>query len=309
VSQTASTAVRQPRRPFLSLSSSRREALAAFGFLAPNLIAFLVLTLGPTVFSLIMGFTDWRGLGTARWIGVDNYARLVKDPLFLKALRNTAVYTLEFVPIVMACSTVLAMLFNRKVPGTSIVRVLFFLPIITDMISISFAWMWIYHLRLGVLNYFLGFFGVPPQSWLGDARWALFSLVVLSVWRWMGYYAVIILAGLQGVPDVLYEAATIDGAGRLQSFLKITLPLLSPTLFFVMTTAIMSSFQVFEQMWVMTQGGPMDSTISICMFLYNQGFRFLKMGYASAVAWVLFFIIFGVTLVNWLARKRWVYEA
>ena len=208
----------------------------------------------------------------------------------------------------MIFATGLAVLFNRKTRGTSFVRVLCFIPIITDMISVSFAWTWIYHLRFGVLNYFLSFFGIPPQAWLGDIKWALFALVVLSVWRWMGYYAVIILAGLQGVPESLYEAAKIDGVNQWQSFAHITLPLISPTLFFVMTTAIMSSFQVFEQMWVMTKGGPLDSTISIAMFLYQQGFQFLKMGYASAVAWALFFMIFGVTVINWFVRKRWVYE-
>ncbi len=301
-------AARRQGLSIFRLTNSQREGLAAAGFLLPSLVAFLVLTLGPTVFSLAMGFTDWGGLTAARWIGLKNYASLASDALFLKALRNTTIYTVEFVPIVMICSTALALLFNRKVRGTSIVRVLFFLPFITDMISISFAWMWIYHLRLGVLNYFLSFLSVPPQSWLGDSKWALFSLVVLSVWRWMGYYAVIILAGLQGVPQSLYEAATIDGAGPWHTLTKVTIPLVSPTLFFVMTTAIMASFQVFEQMWVMTQGGPIDSTISICIFLYNQGFRFLKMGYASAVAWVLFFIIFGVTAINWTARRHWVYE-
>jgi multiple sugar transport system permease protein len=256
-----------------------------------------------------MGFTNWSGLGVPKWIGLQNYVRLfTRDPLFVKSVVNTLLYTIEFVPIVLVASTGLAILFNRKVRGTSFVRVLCFLPIVTDMISISFTWMWIYHLRFGVLNYFLGLVGIPPQSWLGDPKWALFSLVVLSVWRWMGYYAVIILAALQGVPVSLYEAARIDGANPWQSFRKITLPLISPTAFFIMSTAIMSSLQVFEQMYVMTQGGPLDSTISIAMFLYQRGFLFLKMGYASAVAWVLFFMIFGVTLANWSVRRHWVFE-
>ena len=168
--------------------------------------------------------------------------------------------------------------------------------------------MFIYHLRFGILNFFLGMFDIPPQAWLGDTKWAMFSLVILSVWRWMGYYAIIILAGLQGVPQSLYEAATIDGANRWQSFFRITLPLISPAVFFVTTTAIISSFQVFEQMYVMTEGGPQDSTISIAMFLYQQGFLFLKMGYASSVAWVLFFLIFIITVVNWTSRRYWVFE-
>jgi multiple sugar transport system permease protein len=302
------TVTRQAKPQLLKLTNRQREILAAVGFLTPNLLAFLLLTLGPTVFSLVMGFTNWSGLSTPKWIGLGNYAKLIKDALFLKSVNNTLIYTAEFVPIVLVFSAALALLFNRKAPGTSVVRVLCFLPIMTDMISVSFSWMGIYHLRLGVLNYFLGLFGIPPQAWLGDIKWAMFSLVVLSVWRWMGYYAVIVLAALQGVPGALYEAAIIDGANRWQLFTRITLPLISPTIFFVMTTAIMSSFQVFEQMYVMTEGGPLDSTISIAMFLYQRGFLFLKMGYASAVAWMLFFMIFGATVINWNVRRRWVFE-
>lgn len=290
------------------MTKTRRETLAAAAFLAPNVILFLLLTLGPTLFSFAMGFTRWNGLGSPRWTGIQNYLRLATDGLFLKSVANTAIYTIEFVPIVLVCSIGLALLFNRKAPGTSLVRLFCFLPIVTDMISISFVWMFIYHLRFGILNFFLGMFDIPPQAWLGDTKWAMFSLVILSVWRWMGYYAIIILAGLQGVPQSLYEAATIDGANRWQSFFRITLPLISPAVFFVTTTAIISSFQVFEQMYVMTEGGPQDSTISIAMFLYQQGFLFLKMGYASSVAWVLFFLIFIITVVNWTSRRYWVFE-
>jgi multiple sugar transport system permease protein len=295
-------------RPSFHLKKSKHEALVAMAFLAPNLLLFLITTLGPTVYSFVIGFSSWSGLGTPRWVGLQNYYRLANDALFLKSLTNTAIYTLQFVPLVVIFSVGLALLFNRRAPGTSIVRLFFFLPFVTDMISISFVWMFIYHLRFGILNYFLGFLEIPPQAWLGDPKWALFAIVILSVWRWMGYYAIIILAGLQGVPTSLYEAAKIDGANQWQSFLKITLPLISPAIFFVVTTAIIASFQVFEQMYIMTEGGPQDSTISIAMFLYQQGFLFLRMGYASAVAWVLFFVIFLVTVLNWNVRKRWVFE-
>jgi len=205
-------------------------------------------------------------------------------------------------------STALAVLLNRKALGTPIARFLWFLPIVTDMVSVSLVWTWLYHFRFGVFNQLLGLFGIPPHAWLGDKNLALISLVILSVWRWTGYYAIIILAGLQGVPRDLYEAATIDGANRWQSFARITLPLITPALFFVIVISMMSSFQVFEQMWVMTKGGPEDATISIAMFLYIEGFQFLNMGYASAVAWVLFLIIFVLTVMNWKARSRWVFE-
>lgn len=280
----------------------------ALAFLSPSLLGLLVFVLGPTAFSLAIGFTDWNGLQRPVWVGLGNYGQLFSDDLFGKSLANTVLYTAEFIPLTLVSCTVLALLINRTTAGISVVRVLFFLPIVTDMISVSFVWTWIYHYRFGVLNYILSLVGIAPQAWLGDARWALFALVILSVWRWAGYFALILVAGLQGIPKEVQEAALIDGAGRRQLVTKITLPLLTPTLFFVITTGIMSSLQVFEQMWVMTKGGPLNSTISICMLLYRQGFQFLKMGYASAIAWVLFLLIFGVTAINWMLRRSWVFE-
>jgi multiple sugar transport system permease protein len=212
------------------------------------------------------------------------------------------------VAIVMVTSTALALLLNRETWGRSVVRFLWFVPFVTDMVSVSMVWTWIYHTQFGVLNYTMEVMHLPRQAWLGDKQWALFALVVLSVWRWTGYYAIIILAALQGVPKDLYEAAILDGAGRWQMLRGITLPLISPALFFVLIISMMSSFQVFEQMWVMTNGGPEDSTISIVMYLYIQGFQFLNMGYASAIAWVLFLMIFLLTAINWLMRRLWVYE-
>ena len=301
---TAPGAVRRPwfRRP------RNKEALAALLFLAPNLIGFLVLTLGPGVFSLIMGFTNWSGISRARWVGTENYIELMADKVFLTALRNTLVYTVEFTPLVIGAALLFALLFNQRVWGVPVVRLLCFLPIVTDFISVAFIWSWIYHFRFGVLNWALELLNLPAQAWLGDVRWAMLALVVMSVWRWVGYYAIILLAGLQGIPSELKEAATIDGANGRQLFLRVTIPLLSPALFFVLIISISSSLAVFEQMYIMTQGGPRDSTISISMFLYQQGFRFFKMGYASAVAWILFLLTFMVTAFNWTIRRRWVYQ-
>jgi multiple sugar transport system permease protein len=295
-------------RFFRRLTSSRREALAAYCFIGPAIVMFLVFTLGPAVFSLFVGFTRWDGLSTPVWVGLQNYIQLAGDGRFLASLRNTALFTLMFVVICIVTSTLLAVLLNRKVGGTPIVRFLWLLPFLTDMVSVSMVWTWLYHFRFGVINYLLGLVGIPPQAWLGDSRLALFSLVILSVWRWTGYYAIIILAGLQNISTSLYEAAVIDGATSRQTTLRITLPLLTPTIFFVIVTAMMSSFQVFEQMWVMTQGGPDDATISVAMYLYIQGFQLLHMGYASAVAWVLFLIVFIITVFNWKIRSRWVFE-
>lgn len=291
-----------------TLTISSREAWVALGFLAPNVLGFILLSLGPIIFSLIISMTDWGGLKVPSFVGMANYLRLLEDPVFLQAVRNTLQFTIMFVPLALVASVGLALLYNLKLRGTSFIRLLCFMPIITDMISVSFVFTWIYHLRFGVLNYVLGFFGIPPQAWLGDAYWAMFSLVVLSVWRWAGYYAVIIFAALQAVPVDVKDAARIDGGGDWQVFSRITLPLITPAIFFVVVNSIISSLQVFEQMFVMTQGGPSDSTISIAMFLYIQGFQFLKMGYASAVAWFMFAGIFTFTMVNWVLRRRWVYE-
>jgi multiple sugar transport system permease protein len=308
VANSISTVQRARRRKAGRLGIAQREMIAAYCFLAPGLIMFLVFTLGPALFSLFVGFTRWNGLSQPVWTGAANYLRLAGDPRFMASLRNTALFTLMFVVVAVVTSTALAILLNRRIAGTSVIRFLWLLPFVTDMISVSMVWTWLYHFRFGVINYLIGLVGIPAQAWLGSPRLALISLVILSVWRWTGYYAIIILAGLQNVPRDLYEAATIDGASRTQTTFKITLPLLTPTIFFVVITAMMSSFQVFEQMWVMTQGGPNDSTISMAMYLYIQGFQLLDMGYASAIAWVLFLIIFVLTFVNWKIRKSWVFE-
>lgn len=296
------------QRKRFHISMRQHEVLAALGFLAPGLLMFLVFTLGPAVFSLAVGFTRWDGLSSPVWIGIDNYLRLAQDPLFLRSIINTAWFTLLFVAMCMVASILVAMLLNSRARGIRLARFLWLLPFVTDMISVSMVWTWLYHFRFGVVNNLLGLAGIPPQAWLGSPDLAMFSLVVLSVWRWTGYYALILLSGLQSVPTDLYEAARIDGASRWERFINVTLPMLSPTIFFVAMMAMMSSFQVFEQMWVMTRGGPNDATISVAMFLYIQGFQFLNMGYASAVAWVLFFIIFVLTIINWNARRRWVFE-
>lgn len=307
---TTSMSIARPaiaRRQF-RMTAGKREMVVAFGFLAPSLVMFLVFTLGPALFSLFVGFTRWNGLSNPVWVGLHNYLQLTRDGRFLASVRNTALFTLMFVLICVVTSTALALLLNRKAFGTRVVRFLWLLPFLIDMVSVSLVWTWLYQFRFGVINYLLGLVGIPAQSWLGDSRLALLSLVILSVWRWTGYYAIIILAGLQNVPPDLYEAARLDGASRWQVITRITLPLLTPTIFFVVVTAMMSSFQVFEQMWVMTQGGPDDSTISVAMYLYVQGFQLLKMGYASAIAWVLFLIIFTVTVLNWKFRRHWVFE-
>jgi multiple sugar transport system permease protein len=296
------------QRKRFRLTMEQHEALAALGFLLPGLLMFLAFTLGPAIFSFVVGFTSWNGLTEPVWIGLENYIQLAQDPLFIKSILNTAYYTVLFVALTLVSSTLVSVLLNSRARGIGVARFLWLLPFVTDMISVSMVWTWLYHFRFGIVNYLLGLVGIPPQAWLGSPDLAMVSLVILSVWRWTGYYALILLSGLQSVPAELYEAAKIDGASRWDRFVNVTLPMLSPTLFFVAIMAMMSSFQVFEQMWVMTQGGPNDSTVSVAMYLYVQGFQFLKMGYASAIAWVLFLIIAVLTVINWNARRHWVFE-
>lgn len=298
----------QPTKRRGSGRLARRESLAAVVFVSPSLILFIVFSAGPAIFSIAMGFMDWNGLGAPRWVGVANYRELLGDALFGRSLINTLFYTLCFVVLTTISSIAIALLLARRFRGVGAVRFLWFLPFVTDMISVSLVWGWLYHPQFGILNYILGLVHVPPQSWLGDSRWAMISLVVLSAWRWSGYYAVILVAALQAVPKELEEAAIVDGAGGWSVFRHVKLPQISPALFLVVTLEIMSSLQVFEQMWVLTNGGPDDSTISMAMYLYLEAFKFLRMGYASAVAWVLFLLILIITLVNWWARRYWTHE-
>lgn len=299
----------QVKVPAVRLSNSQREALVALGFLSPALLAFLVFSLGPTVFSFVMSFTSWNGLGVPAWVGLTNFSNLLSDSVFFTSLRNTAAFTVEFTVLCTVGATGLAVLLNRRFFGVSIVRLMWFLPIVTDMISVSLVWTWLYSYQFGIINFVLGLVGIPPQAWLSDTNLALVSLVILSAWRLTGYYSIILLAALQGVPQELIEAAIIDGASPWQAFRSITLPLISPAIFFVVVLNIISSFQVFDQIWVMTQGGPEHSTISISMYLYQQAFQFLNMGYASSIAWVLFVVIFSLTILNWKVRGFWVYES
>lgn len=289
-------------------SMARRESLAAFAFVSPSLILFLVFAAGPALFSLVMSFMQWNGLGSPKWVGLANFSQLFSDQLFGQSLVNTLLYTVCFVLLTTAASIVVALLLARKFRSVGAVRFLWFLPFVTDMISVSLVWGWLYQPQFGIINYVLGLVHIPPQSWLGDPHWAMISLVVLSTWRWTGYYAVILVAALQSVPKELEEAAIVDGAGSWDVFRHVKLPQISPALFLVVTLEIMSSLQVFEQMWVLTNGGPDNSTISMAMYLYLQAFKFLQMGYASAVAWVLFLLILAITLVNWRLRRLWVQE-
>lgn len=285
-----------------------KEWRAGYFFLTPNLIGFLVFTFLPVIAALLLSFSDWSLITSPKWVGVRNYVTLfTDDPTFRKVLKNTVCYTLGTVPAQAALALAVAVALNQRLPGEVGFRTAFFLPTISSTVAIALVWRWIFNADFGVLNMILYMLGVTnPPNWLTSTTWALPALMIVSVWQGIGFNMVIFLAGLQGIPQQLYEAARIDGAGSWSQFRYITLPLLSPTMFFVLVMTTISSFQVFDLAAIMTEGGPANATNTIVYYIYRCGFQFFKMGYAAAVAWVLFVIIFTVTLLQFRFQKSWV---
>ena len=285
----------------------RLEITAAYGFLLPNLLGFAAFTFLPVLAALVISFTDWDLLTPPAWAGFDNYRTLAADPLFRQVLRNTALYVLGTVPLQMALALAVALALNQRIPGQLFFRTAYFMPVVASTVAVALVWRWIFNYDFGLLNSFLYMVGVQdPPNWLGSTRWALVSVIIMSVWQQVGYSMVLFLAGLQGVPQQLYEAAKIDGAGSWARFFFITLPMLSATTFFVLVIGVINSFQVFDQAFIMTQGGPANATNTIVYNIYQNAFQFFNMGYASAMAWVLFAIIFVVTIVQFRMQRRWV---
>lgn len=288
---------------------ARREAAAAYAFLLPNAVGFAVFTALAVVSALLISLTDWDLLRPPRWVGFRNYADLLlRDSLFRQVLRNTVLYVMGTVPGQMFFGLLLAIALNRAVPGQVLFRTLFFLPMVSSSVAVAMVWRWLFNADFGPINAFLYEAGITksPPDWLVSTRWALPALMIVSVWQGTGYSMVLFLAGLQGIPGTLYEAAAIDGATRWQSVRYITLPLLSPVTFFVLIVNIINSFQVFDLAAIMTEGGPANATMTIVYYIYLNGFQFFKMGYAAAVAWMLFALIFVATLLQFRLQRRWV---
>ena len=255
--------------------------------------------------SLGMMFTDWTIVHKPNFVGLENFRRLLSDSLFRTALANTFYYVALFVPLVTICAFLLANLLDRKLRGIALFRTVYFLPSVCMFVSIAILWQWLYSPTSGLINYFLSRVGIEGPGWLSERRWAMPALVLMDVWRNMGYYSLIYLAGLQGVPQEYYEAAEIDGAGSLSKMLMITIPLVSSTTFFVLVMGFISAFQLFGEPYIMTGGGPGYATTTLVFLIYRNAFEGFKLGYASLQAWVLFGVIFLVTLVQWrLSQER-----
>ncbi|MGE5679480.1 MAG: carbohydrate ABC transporter permease [Bacillota bacterium] len=283
---------------------------AAYIFLAPALSAIFIFFFIPVIAAFILSFTDFDiyALGTitnARFIGFDNYIRLFDDPLFWKALKNTFYFVAASGPLSVFVSLGAAILLNSKlVKFKGMFRMVYFMPVVTTLVAVAIVWRFIYHPRYGILNYFLGLFGISPLDWLGDPNWAMPAIILLSIWKNFGYNMIIFIAGLQNIPEYLYEAAVIEGAGAFQQFRKITLPMLAPTTLFVGIITMIGYFQLFSEPYIMTQGGPLNSTLSVVQYMYHEGFRWWNMGYSASLAFVLFFIIFIATLVQMKVQKN-----
>ena len=286
---------------------ARRETISFYLLISPWLLGLLLFVLGPMLVSLAISLTQWDLLSPARFVGLANYERMfTRDPLFWQSLKVTAIYTGVYVPVELTGGLVLALLMNQKIRGVSVLRTIYYLPSVLPAVAFIVVWMWILHPDVGLINTLLSYLGIQGPRWLANPRWSLSALLMMSLWG-LGRTMVIYLASLQGIPQHLYEAAAIDGAGAWPSFRKITLPLLTPTIFFNLVLSIISTFQTFTSAFVATNGGPLDSTLFYVLYLYRQAFQFFSMGYASALAWVLFVIILVLTLLIVRSSDRWVY--
>lgn len=285
---------------------SRSNERMGYWFILPSLIHLIVFLVIPLGFSFYLSFTDWRGTNfqSAPWVGLDNYRFMLDDRRFWNAMENSAYFTLLFVPIGMAVSLLVALVMNQKLRGVYFFRTLFFMPVISSWVAVSVIWITILDPQAGILNYVLETVGLPSVNWLGDTSTAMPSIVMIAIWKGLGFQMVIWLAGLQAIPNELFEAAAIDGASSLQQFWRITLPLLAPTTFFLAVTGVIGSFQVFSPIYVITNGGPRGATDVVVHRIYLRAFEAFDMGYASAQAWVLFAVIFGMTLIQVLYRRR-----
>jgi len=298
-----------PPVPVRRRGGLKETTRAGWLFLAPALLLIGIFFFLPVLAALVLSFTDYDiyALGdasNARWVGLDNYLRLLRTPLFWQALRNTFYFALVGGPLSIAVSLAAALLVNAKLTRfKGFFRTVYFVPFVTTLVAVAIVWRYLYHPQYGLLNYVIGALGGPRIDWLGDPRWAMPAIILLAVWKNFGYNMLIFIAGLQAIPEELYEAAHLDGASALQRFRHVTVPMLGPTLLFVGVITMIGYFQLFAEPYVMTQGGPLRATTSVVLLMYEEGFRWWRMGFAAAVAFVLFLVILLATLIQFRVQR------
>ena len=318
----AQTAVKQRKRSMSKLE--RKNTLIAYSFLAPNFLGFAIFTLVPVVFSILLSFIEWNGgaLENMKWVGMENYATIFKAEKVAEkfadgdyfyffnrvdlgiSLKNTAFYTLITVPLTLVCSIALAMALNKAVKGAVAFRTIFFFPYVASMVAICVCWNFML-MKDGPINQFIMALGIPfNKSWTADSTMAMWAIILVSVWRNMGYYMIIYLAALQGVPRELYEAATVDGASKWQQFRNVSLPQLKPTTFFASIMLVISCFKIYDVVAIMTEGGPGRSTKMLVTYIYDIAFARIKYGEASAIAMVLLLIVLTITIIQFSSEKK-----
>lgn len=279
-----------------------------FTFLFPSLLGLVVFKVGAMLYSLYISFTEWNLLGAPEFVGLKNYITIFRDPRFYESLKNTLLFIAGYLPVVLVLSMGIALLLNSKVKRVNIFRGLFFLPVITSWVAVSMIWKGLLNPEFGIINSIIEFFGGTGPAWLQDPAFVLPSVIMVSVWKDVGFLSIIFLGGLQGISSEYYEAAQIDSASKWQQFRKITLPLLSPTTFYALIITIINSFQVFDQIWIMTAGEPTADLVPVMVTeIYKNSFQYQKMGYATALSWILFAIIIGVTIFQNVMQKKWVH--
>ncbi len=287
---------------------SRKEARAGYILIAPLVLGLFTFYLAPAFASLYISLTDWNGFTEMQWNNFANFVDLWKDDRFIRSLKNTFVYTIVVVPVAICLAIFVAVMLNQKIRGVSIYRMIYFLPVVSMPVAVAMVWRWLYHSEFGLINMVLGWLSLPTPMWLLDERFIMLSISLVGIWSVFGNYTVILLAGLQSISTTYYEAAELDGASAWRKFINVTLPLLTPNLFFVLITSLIGTLQVFDLVFMMARDSSIiESSRTIVYSVWENAFVFTKMGYASAQAWILFLIIMIITIVQMVGQKKWVY--
>lgn len=289
-----------------------KELLTGLLFILPSFLGFLVFTLIPVIISLFLSFTKWNfmeGWGAIKFTGLENYIRLFTDDWFIRSYLNNIEFTVITVPVLLALGMVMATIINKFIYGGGAVRVMIFIPYIASVVAVCAVWMVLLQPSYGPINSILRAIGIEnPPLWLADFNWSLPSIMIIYIWQQVGYYSIVFIAGLKGISEDVYEAARVDGASSIRQFFSITVPLLSPTTFFLTIMGIIGSFKVFDQISVLTQGGPGNSSSVMAYYVYRTAFEYFDMGYANTLAWALFLLVFIVTLIQWKLQDRFANE-